>query len=315
MTGTQELGHLRVMNLHFCGRVGLTWFERTPEVRLPARYLIYLHPRFVSRCARDRLTPNTATSRNNVCLLRYFRVRHSHGGTGCGLTHNSFRTSLASVFIPSSAVFPGAYFRYHQRQRSLTSLRLTLVPSTSKHIDNGAPVFVVAVRLKSDCLPEGECRRGLLGSLDVGSAFLRAVDAVQADAFGVVIVQEFESVAVDHTDDLAGEVCMGVWDKDYGEKKAEKRERNMEYYGIALHTNYREHLTFNGAELAARLLFTARNFPQTFGNTVRFNCDPLIFGVCVAINRITTSHMAREGRQRKQPRALFDAVEFTLRLH
>ncbi|MDE3217877.1 MAG: hypothetical protein KGO23_00735 [Nitrospirota bacterium] len=155
----------------------------------------------------------------------------------------------------------------------------------------------------------------MFGPLDVGLAFFRAVDAVQADAFGVVIVQEFESIAVDHTDDLAGEVCMGEWDKDYGEKKAEKRERNMEYYGIALPTNYRENLTFNGAELTARLLFTARNFPQTFGNTVRFNCDPLIFGVCVAINRITTSHMAREDRQRKQPHTLFNAVEFTLRLH
>ena len=160
------------------------------------------------------------------------------------------------------------------------------------HIRKRTSVLVVAVCLKSDCLPEGECRRGLFGSLDVGLAFLRAVDAVQADAFRVVIVQEFEIIAVDQADGLAVEVCTGVWDKDYGEKKTEKRERNMQYYGIALPTNYRKHVTFNGAELTGRLLFTARNFPQTLSNTVRFNCDPLIFGVCVAINRITTSQMA-----------------------
>jgi hypothetical protein len=45
----------------------------------------------------------------------------------------------------------------------------------------------------------------VLGCWAVGLALLRAVDAVQADTFGVVIVQDFERVAVEDGDDLAGE--------------------------------------------------------------------------------------------------------------
>ena len=40
----------------------------------------------------------------------------------------------------------------------------------------------------------------------VGLALLGAVDAAQTDAFGVVIVQDFEGVAVEDGDDGAGEV-------------------------------------------------------------------------------------------------------------
>jgi hypothetical protein len=38
----------------------------------------------------------------------------------------------------------------------------------------------------------------------VSLALLRAVDAVESDAFGVVIVQDFDSVAIEHGDDGAG---------------------------------------------------------------------------------------------------------------
>ena len=51
------------------------------------------------------------------CYLRCFR--HSHGGTGCGSSHNSFRSSRASDSNISSTVFPGAYFRYHQHHPHL----------------------------------------------------------------------------------------------------------------------------------------------------------------------------------------------------
>src|SRR6476660_809447 len=46
---------------------------------------------------------------------------HSHGGTGCGSAHKPFFPSRASFSNPSTTVSPGAYFRYHQHQPSLTS--------------------------------------------------------------------------------------------------------------------------------------------------------------------------------------------------
>jgi hypothetical protein len=46
----------------------------------------------------------------------------------------------------------------------------------------------------------------MLGVVPLGLAFLRAVDAVEANAFRVVVVQHVESVAVEDGDDLAGEV-------------------------------------------------------------------------------------------------------------
>jgi hypothetical protein len=50
-----------------------------------------------------------------------------------------------------------------------------------EHIGIGAPVLVVAERL----------------------AFLRAVDAAEADAFRVLVVQNFEGVAIEDTGDTA----------------------------------------------------------------------------------------------------------------
>jgi hypothetical protein len=43
------------------------------------------------------------------------------------------------------------------------------------HIGNRALVLVLAVDLYGDFLPKGEVRGGLLGSLAVGLAFLRAI--------------------------------------------------------------------------------------------------------------------------------------------
>ena len=78
-------------------------------------------------------------------------------------------------------------------------------PIGQHHVPKGALVFVLAVGLDGDFLPKGKLRGGVLGFLAVGLALLRAVDAVQADTFGVVIVQDFERVAVEDGDDLAGE--------------------------------------------------------------------------------------------------------------
>ena len=62
------------------------------------------------------------------------------------------------------------------------------------------------MRLDGDLLPEGEVRSGVLGLLAVSLAFIRAVDAAKTDAFSVVTVQNFDSVAVEDGDDRAGEV-------------------------------------------------------------------------------------------------------------
>jgi hypothetical protein len=53
------------------------------------------------------------------------------------------------------------------------------------------------MRQERNILPEGEVRSGLLGSVAVCLALLRTVDAAQSDAFRMVIVQDFEGVAVE----------------------------------------------------------------------------------------------------------------------
>jgi len=40
-----------------------------------------------------------------------------------------------------------------------------------------------------------------------GSAFLRAVDATETDAFRVLVVQDFDGVAIEDGDDGAGKLC------------------------------------------------------------------------------------------------------------
>jgi len=62
------------------------------------------------------------------------------------------------------------------------------------------------VGLDGDFFSKGEFRCSLLGSLAVGLALFWTVDAVEADTFRVVIVQDFERVAVKDGDDGAGEV-------------------------------------------------------------------------------------------------------------
>lgn len=67
------------------------------------------------------------------------------------------------------------------------------------------------MRLERDLLPEDQLLGCVLGLLAAGLAFLRAVDPAEADAFSVVIVQNFEGVAVDYPDCSSGEVgsCQG----------------------------------------------------------------------------------------------------------
>jgi len=43
----------------------------------------------------------------------------------------------------------------------------------------------------------------VLGVVAIGLPFLRAVDSAEADAFGMVVVQHFDGVAVEDGDDRA----------------------------------------------------------------------------------------------------------------
>lgn len=70
----------------------------------------------------------------------------------------------------------------------------------SKHIGKGTPVFVEAVSLKRDFFAKHKLRRGLLGSLPVGPAFLWAIDAAEADAVRVLVVEDFDGLAVEVRD-------------------------------------------------------------------------------------------------------------------
>ena len=65
---------------------------------------------------------------------------------------------------------------------------------------------VLAVRLEHDIFAKNELRCCLLRSLAERLGFLRAVDAIQADALGLLILQDFDGVAVDHRDDDGGEL-------------------------------------------------------------------------------------------------------------
>ena len=47
------------------------------------------------------------------------------------------------------------------------------------------------------------------GVVAVGLAFLRTVDAAESDTFRVVVVQDFDGVAVEDGHDLAGEIGKG----------------------------------------------------------------------------------------------------------
>ena len=80
------------------------------------------------------------------------------------------------------------------------------MPIRQDHVSKGALVLVVAVCLDGDVFPEGEFRGGVLGSLAVGLAFLRAVDATETDAFSMVAVEDFEGVAIEDSDNSSSEV-------------------------------------------------------------------------------------------------------------
>jgi hypothetical protein len=79
------------------------------------------------------------------------------------------------------------------------------------------------VRLECDFLPKYKVRRGLLGSFAEALTLLGTDDAAEANTFGVVVMQNFDSGTVEDGDDWAGEVrskrqtCSTHAAKDYEE--------------------------------------------------------------------------------------------------
>ena len=68
------------------------------------------------------------------------------------------------------------------------------------------PTFVCIVHDNSDCLPESVSRGVLPGPLSEGLAHLRAVNTVEPDTLGLAQVHNLDGVAIDDSNDLAGEV-------------------------------------------------------------------------------------------------------------
>jgi len=58
----------------------------------------------------------------------------------------------------------------------------------------------VAVGLDRHVFTEGEVRSGVFGIVAKGLALLRVVDAAETDAVRVLVVQDFERVAVENGD-------------------------------------------------------------------------------------------------------------------
>ena len=98
---------------------------------------------------------------------------------------------------------------------------IDLCPVSQEHIGNGPTVLVFPVRLERDFLAEHELRRGLLRLLAVGLTLLRAVNPVEADSFSAGVVQDFDRVAVEDSNNLTGEIR----ERDGGtEEKKQKSE-------------------------------------------------------------------------------------------
>jgi hypothetical protein len=53
--------------------------------------------------------------------------------------------------------------------------------------------------------------------------FLRAIDPTEADTFSVLVVQDFDGVAVDHGDDGTGEVGNGSERAEQEQERAESK--------------------------------------------------------------------------------------------
>jgi hypothetical protein len=104
----------------------------------------------------------------------------------------------------------------------------------------------------------------LLRSLAVGLAFLWAVDAVEPDAFGVGVVQDFDGVAVKDGDDGAGE----VGGDDPGDNQEDKEERPWKRVQI------REPPACAGRFGGSVLLLSERSLPDSCPSLQRLlDCD------------------------------------------
>ena len=100
-------------------------------------------------------------------------------------------------------------------------------PIGQTYIGKDVPRPIAAVRLEEDSFPKHHFDRRLLGLMAVLLTLLRAVNATQADAFGVLLVQDVKSIAVKDGDDEAGVIRRqsGAGQKDVKEYGHDNKHR------------------------------------------------------------------------------------------
>jgi hypothetical protein len=80
-------------------------------------------------------------------------------------------------------------------------------PIGQTHISKEAARPIAAVRLEENFFPKHHRRRRQLGLMTVWLTLLRAVDATQPDAFGVLLVQHVNRITVTDGDNEDGVIC------------------------------------------------------------------------------------------------------------
>ena len=94
-----------------------------------------------------------------------------------------------------------------------------------KHIGQRASVFAFAVHVKRDFPSKDQGRRDVFGLLPEGLVLFRAVDPTEAYPFRAFVVEDFNRVAVEDTNHLAGELAsQGGRGKPQGEEHSEEQE-------------------------------------------------------------------------------------------
>lgn len=103
------------------------------------------------------------------------------------------RESLGQLRVLSH-LFPSVagYFLYHQLQSALTSSRLTCVPSKRKT----SPSVRLYVAFISHRLSEYQVGGGRLGPVTKGLVCLGAIDVLEADRLGRLVVEYLDPVPV-----------------------------------------------------------------------------------------------------------------------
>ncbi len=91
------------------------------------------------------------------------------------------------------------------RQARFDQLITQIDPIGQEHITDGVPVSALLTGHDGDRLPEAKGRGELFGLLAEGLLLFWAVNALQANPFGLAVMQDFDSITVEDRHDFAGE--------------------------------------------------------------------------------------------------------------